>query len=342
MAGFMTVCQKELADHLGSKRYMVLFALILVLSTLSAYQGAEYIKNNPQAGFLAIFSGSQFGFSFTYLMVYFGPIVGLALGFDAINKERTSGSLSVLLSQPIFRDSVINGKFLAGTAALSLLTGSTIGIMTGIAIPILGFGPALEDVSRIALFTLLTILYLSFWMALGLLFSTVTKKTTTSILASVSTWLFFSIVVTIIATLVANLIAPVQMPTFPGAGQGGEGFTPGGGRFNQTRPGGFNRTQITQSQEYMEQIQGRFTIQTNIQRISPAYLYSEASSAILGVIGGGGFGFIGGGGNPFRALRLSEGLAATWPQITAIAVGLVACFAASYMLFLRQEIRPGD
>ncbi|MDH5794899.1 MAG: ABC transporter permease [Candidatus Bathyarchaeota archaeon] len=340
MAGTMTVCQKELADHIGSKRYIVLFALIIVLSTLSAYQGAEYIRNNPQAGFIAIFSGAQFGFSFASLMVFFGPIIGLALGFDAINKERTSGSLSVLLSQPIYRDSVINGKFLAGTAALSLLTVSTTGIMCGVAIPVLGFGPALEDVSRIALFTLLTVLYLAFWMALGLLYSTATKKTTTSILMSVSTWLVFSIVITIVASLVANTIAPVQMPRMPT----GEGFTPGGG-FNQTTPGGFNRTQIEGTQEYREQIVRYSTIQTNIQRISPAYLYNEASSSILGIIGGG-FGFIGQQGGlqgrtPFRALELTQGLMGTWPQITAIAVYLVVCFAASYMLFLRLEIRPG-
>ena len=334
MAGTITVCQKELADHLGSKRYIVLFALILVLSTLSAYQGTGYIRDNPNASFIGIFSGAQFGFSFTYLMVFFGPIIGLALGFDAINKERTSGSLSVLLSQPIFRDSVINGKFLAGTAALSLLTVSTVGIMCGVAIPLLGFGPPLEDVSRIVLFTLLTILYLAFWMALGLLYSTVTKKTATSILMSVSTWLFFSIVITIVASLVANTIAPVQMPTMP----------TGGGIVivNRTREGGFNRTQIEQTQEFMELLQTRFTIQTAIQRISPAYLYNEASSSILG-IAGGGFGFIGGGGGRtlFRAPELTQGLMASWPQITAIAVGLVVCFAASYMMFLRLEIRAG-
>jgi len=325
MAGTMTVCRKELADHVGSKRYIVLFALILALSTLSAYQGAEFIRNNPRAGFMAIFSGARFGFAFTSLMVFFGPIIGLALGFDAINKERTSGSLSVLLSQPIYRDSVINGKFLGGTVALSILTVSTIGIMCGVAMPILGFGPALEDVSRIALFTLLTIFYLAFWLALGLVYSTITKKTSTSILMSVSTWLFFSIVITIVAMLVANMIVPII--TFTG---------PGGG------PGGFNQTQTS---EYRERIQRWAAIQTNIQRISPAYLYSEASSSIVGMIGGGGFigggGMIGGGGTPFRALQLTQGLASSWPQITAIAVYLVICFVASYMLFLRLEIRAG-
>jgi len=319
MAGAMTVCRKELADHLGSKRYIVLFALILLLSTMSAYQGLDYIRNNPQAGFIAIFSGARYGLSFTSLMVFFGPIIGLALGFDAINKERTSGSLSTLLSQPIYRDSVINGKFLAGTMALSLLGVSIITVMCGVAIPFLGFGPTLEDIPRIVLFTLLTILYLAFWLGLGMLYSTVTKKTSTSILMSVATWLLCSIVITIVAMLVANTIAPIQMPT------GGE----------------FNRTRITETPEFSELLQRRSTIQTSIQRISPAYLYSEASSAILGITTGG-FGFIGpGGGSPFRSLELTQSVTQSWPQITAIAVGLVVCFAASYMLFLRLEIRPG-
>jgi len=319
MAGAITVFGKELADHLGSKRYLVLFGLILLLSTLSAYQGVLYIRNNPSAGFMAIFWGAQYGFSFTYLMVFFGPIIGLALGFDAINKERTSGSLSVLLSQPIFRDSVINGKFLGATAALSLLAASTMTIICSLAITMLGLVPAIESVLRIILLTALTILYLAFWLGLGLLYSTVTKKTSTSILMSIATWLFCSVLIGIVAGLVANTLVPIQMPT----------GNPGGDR------------SIFESSEFRALLQSRFTIQTNIQRISPAYLYNEASSAILGRTSGG-LGFAGpGGGTPSRSLELTSALMTSWPQITALVVGLVVCFAASYMLFLRLEIRAG-
>jgi ABC-2 type transport system permease protein len=296
---------------------------------MSAYQGVQYIRNNTQAGFMAIFSGAQFGFSFISLMVFFGPIIGLALGFDAINKERTSGSLSMLLSQPIYRDSVINGKFLGGVVALSALAISTITIMCSLAMTILGFGPGIEDASKIVVLTALTILYLAFWLGLGLLYSTVTKKTSTSILMSVSTWLLCSIVITIIASLAANTIAPINVPTMPTGGLG------------QAGSGGLNRTRIETSSEYQELMQKRSAIQTNIQRISPAYLYNEASSAILGITTGG-FGFIGmGGQTPYRALQLTQGLLGSWPQITALVVGLVVCFAASYILFLRLEIRPG-
>lgn len=318
MGGVTVVYRKELADHLGSRRYLVLFALILLLSTMSAYQGVLYIRDRPQAGFMAIFWGAQFGFSFTYLMVFFGPIIGLALGFDAVNKERTSGSLSVLLSQPIYRDSVINGKFLAGLTALAILASSTVTIMSSLATTLLGFGPGAEDLLRIILIAGLTILYLAFWLGLGLLYSTVTKKTSTSILMSIATWLLCSIMISIIAALVANMVAPVPIPSGPGA----------------------NMTRLFETPEYRELIQRRFTIQTNIQRISPAYLYNEAAQAILGRMGGTFF--IGpGGGSPFRSLDISQALTMTWPQITAIAVGLVACFAASYILFLRLEIRPG-
>jgi len=43
-----------------------------------------------------------------------------------------------------------------------------------------------------------------------------------------------------------------------------------------------------------------------------------------------------------RAMALTEALAANWANIATLAVGLVVCFAASYMMFLRSEIRPGD
>lgn len=322
MAGSLTVFRKELADYFGSKRYLILFAMIVLLSTLSAYQGAQYLKSNTSAGFLAIFSGQMFGFSFIQLMVFFGPIIGLSLGFDAINKERTSGSLSTLLSQPIFRDSILNGKFLAGVVALATLTVSTISIIVGLAIPLLGFGPTLDGAFSIITLTLLTILYLAFWLSLGLLFSVLTKKASTSMLASIATWLTCVIVISILASLIASAMVPIT-------------FTPGT-RSNSTAPG----QNPQETSEYRALMQSRFSIQSTISKISPTNLYSQAASAVLGVAQTSSSLF-GGGPSPFRNLTLSQGIASSWANIAAIAVGLVVCFVASYMKFLRTEIRPG-
>jgi ABC-2 type transport system permease protein len=332
MAGTITVFKKELADHFGSKRYLIEFLIILLLSTLSAYQGALYLKENPSRGFLAIFSGQMFGFSFIQLMVYFGPIIGLSLGFDAINKERTSGTLSTVLSQPIFRDSILNGKFLASVIAVITLTVSTIGIMIGIAIPMIGFGPSFEAMLSTLALTALTIIYLSFWISLGMLFSVVTKKTSTSMLASVGTWLTCIIIISILASLVANFLVP--MPSV-------QGIIPGDNPFQGNRtPGGGGFILPNQTSEYRALAEKRYSIQSTISKISPTNLYSESASAILGVTQSR-IGFDLTNPNPNSNLTLSQGLIATWADIATIIVGLIVCFASSYILFLRSEIRPG-
>jgi ABC-2 type transport system permease protein len=332
MAGFMVICRKELSDHLGSKRFLLLFGLILALSLFSAYQGAESIRENTSAAFISIFSGAYGGgYSFLNLMFMFGPIIGLALGFDSINREKSQGSLSVILSQPIFRDSIINGKFLAGIGALSLVAVATVGIMSGVAIPLLGFGPGPNEILRIVLFTLLTILYLSVWLAIGLFFSTVTKKTTTSVLMSISTWIFSVIVITILASLIANALVSTQFPS---------------GMFRTPPPGSdgtdFDPIDQTMMEEWQERMELNSEIRSYIQRISPANLYQEAATSLITVRSP----FISSmpsvsiaGYDPFGA---EQDMLSTWPQIVTLAVVLIVCFAASYILFLRQEIRAGS
>lgn len=329
MSSFLVICRKELADHLGSKRFLLLFGLIMALSLFSAYQGAESMRNYSSGVFINIFSGYYGGgYPFVTMMYMFGPILGLALGFDAINRERSSGSLSMLLSQPIFRDSVINGKFLAGIGALSLVTVSTIGIMSGVAIPLLGFGPGPDEIVRIIIFTLVTILYLSVWLTIGILFSTVTKKTTTSILLSISTWVFSVLVITVIASLIANALVSTQMPS---------------GMFTHIGPSNDTASQDAfqlSMDEHIKRLQANSEIASTIRRISPATLYQEAASSIISqntiTMSSSSMvsmSYISGG--------VEQDMMSNWPQIVVLGVILVACFAASYMLFIRQEIRAG-
>ncbi|MFA5364426.1 MAG: ABC transporter permease subunit [Candidatus Bathyarchaeia archaeon] len=313
MGGFLVICQKELADHLGSKRFLLLFGLIMILAVVAAYQGATSLRDSQTAVFINIFSGYYGGgFSFTYIMYIFGPIIGLSLGFDAINRERTQGTLSVLLSQPIFRDSIINGKFLAGICALSLLVVSTIGIMTGVAIPLLGFGPGPEETVRIVFFTVITMLYFSVWLALGILFSVITKKTTTSMLLSVSSWLLSVFLITLLTSVIVNFIVPIQSIS------------------------GFNQNQMN---DYMTRMQQRSEMYETIQKVSPSILYQEAATSITTVSTST---FSSGYVVTFGSPTAQQDIFATWPQMTVLAVILIICFAASYIIFLRQEIRAGN
>jgi ABC-2 type transport system permease protein len=80
-----------------------------------------------------------------------------------------------------------------------------------------------------------------------------------------------------------------------------------------------------------------------IQRISPSILYQEAASSITSVRGI----FVSGGvtvsyGSSSYYSGAEQDMLSSWPQITVLSVILIVCFAASYMLFLRQEIRAGN
>jgi len=317
MAGAFTIAEKELWDKIGSKRFLIMFGLVVLISANTAYNGVSYVKMNPHEGFNYIYSGYMSGVSFLFIMVFFGPIVGLAMGFDAVNRERTNGTLSVLLSQPIYRDSVINGKLLAGAGVLSILVFGTVGIMTGVAIPNLGYGPTFDEFLRILTFTVLTTLYLVFWQSLGMLYSVLTKKTSISIFASIATWLVFSLFIIIFAGIIANALIPLPESRFIS----GESQRP------------------QRTQEYYEARDKRHKLTEQISRLSPTNLYSEAANSILGVEG---FTIFTSSAQNNRDQSLVQALVNNWANITSIIVALVICTASSYIMVLRMEIRPGE
>jgi ABC-2 type transport system permease protein len=110
MRGIKTIIKKELADHFSSYRFTIIFALIAMLSLTTAYMVGLNIRNElagvakPRFIFLMLFTSSGALFSLVQFVAFFGPLVGLVLGFDTINRERSQGTLSKLLSQPIYRD----------------------------------------------------------------------------------------------------------------------------------------------------------------------------------------------------------------------------------------------
>jgi ABC-2 type transport system permease protein len=329
MASTMTIFKKELADLFVNKRFLLLFAMILLLSTASAYQGASFLKSSSSTStnFLAIFSEGVNGSSFVSLMVLFGPLLGLALSFDAINKERKSGSLSTILAQPIFRDSIINGKFLAGATGLTLAILVTLGINMGIAIPLLGFGPTTTQALAIVSLALITIVYLCFWYAVGLLFSVFCRETSTSILASVATWITFSILIFIFASFISNVAVPA-VAFNPGGGNGIPGNFTGGNFTGISTPS----NSVTES---------RSVISSAISHLSPAYLYSDIASRLTGAVSSSFTGFsVSIPRFTGQEFNLATALTGSWAEILIIVMAMVVCFVASYLLFLRSEIRP--
>ena len=314
--GLEAIYRKEVADHLSGYRFTILVALVVLAGLASIYVAAQTIRDtltsagaNDPFVFLRLFTtgGSSLP-PFTFFVGFLGPLLGIALGFDAINGERNRGTLSRLVSQPIHRDAVINGKFLAGVWVISLMILALGLLVGGLGLQLIGVPPTLEEFLRLAAFFAVTIVYVGFWMSLSILFSTVLRQTVASALASLAVWLFFSIFAGLLFGLVADAVAPVRDPQDP------------------------------------EQVLANTVWQNNLNRLSPTLLYSEAVQTLLNpevralgpllleqVIGA----------VPGAPLPLGQSLLLIWPHLTALAALMVICFGLAYVSFMRQEVRSG-
>src|SRR5262245_48689136 len=210
---------KELADHFSSRRFMILLIIIILSGLWATYATGQAIRQNtdtvpPQYAFLLLLTSSgESIFSLATFLGFFGPLVGITLGFDSISGEYARGTLSRVLSQPIYRDSLINGKFFAGLTTVAVLWGSILLLVIGLGTTILGFPPNAEELWRMLIFTAVGIFYVGFWLALAMLFSLLFQKTVTAALASMAVWLFIPLFVVIISHDVAGIVLPA--PTTP-------------------------------------------------------------------------------------------------------------------------------
>jgi ABC-2 type transport system permease protein len=286
-----------------------LVILILLIGLWAAYATGTAIRQSSenlpaQYVFLLLMTSSgETVFSLATFLGFFGPLVGITLGFDLISGEYARGTLSRVLSQPIYRDSLINGKFFAGLTTIAVLWGSILLLVIGLGITLLGFPPTGEELWRMLIFTAVGIFYVGFWLALALLFSLLFQKTVTAALASLAVWLFMSLFVVIVSGAIANMIAPdVSTP---------------------------------------EQIARRADIENIVSRISPTTLYSETVHILLNPaarVFGLALQSQAEGILP-TPLALNQSLNLIWPHITTL-FGLVAvCFGLSYIIFMRAEIR---
>ncbi len=306
------IFRKELADHLSSRRFIILFSLVFLAAVFAIYIAIQTVRGavSPTSEFifLKIFTTSGENLpSFLFFISLFIPIVGIALGFDAINNERNTGNLSRLVSQPIYRDSIINGKFLAGLAVMSIMIVSVVALVSGLGVRIVGVPPNSEEIIRLFAFVFISIVYAGFWLALAVLFSVLFRRTATSMLASLAVWIVFFFFVAVIAGAIADAVAPV----------------------------GADAT--------IAQFTRHASVEGALARLSPSTLYGEATIGLLspeiGTLNPALLIMSSYAGRMANPLPLQDSLLLVWPQMVTI-IGLSAlCFAASYIRFMREEIR---
>jgi ABC-2 type transport system permease protein len=314
MSGLIAVFWKELADNFSSKRFIILFLLVYLAGIAAIWTAAGSIRSGvtetTEFVFLRLFivSGENLPFNFPFFLSLFIPIVGIAMGFDSINSERVSGNLSRVLSQPVYRDSVVNGKFLAGIFTMAVLVVSIVVVVGGLGLRMIGVPPSAEEVLRLFAFIFISVVYGAFWMALAILFSILFKRTTTSALASIALWIFLFFFMSMIAKYIADAMVPIDQ--------------------NST----------------IEMLTRNDSLYRMISRISPTTLYGETVQVLLMPELGNPSSTlvlisIYTAGLSLGSLSLDQSLTIIWPQLASLIALTALCFAISYIKFMREEIR---
>jgi ABC-2 type transport system permease protein len=309
---FRVILNKEISDHVKSWRFIFLIAIIALTCLGSMYTALSNIGNavkpsDPEGTFffLKIFTISDGSLpSFFVFIGFLGPLLGISLGFDAVNSEHINGTLSRVLAQPIYRDYLLNAKFLAALIVISVMFFVLGFLVMGLGFITIGIPPTAEEFWRIIFFILLSIIYVAFWLNLSILFSVQFRQPATSALSGIAVWIFFSVFYVMIVNLIIKAIFPTQLP---------------------------NPYQIAGIEE----------LKLSLLRIMPNQLFSEATTTLLmpsvrslgpltmeqvyGAIPG--------------PLPLSQSLLLVWPQVTGLIAATVLCFALSYVSFMKREIR---
>jgi ABC-2 type transport system permease protein len=311
---FWVLVQKEIADHLRSWRFIILVAIILLTGVGSVYTALSSLSdlskntgNSDAFFFLRLFTTSDNSMpNFFVFMGFLGPLLGISMGFDAINSEQNRGTLSRLLAQPIHRDYIINAKFVGALTVIAFFFLALGCMVTGVGLIKLGIPPTAEEFWRIAAFIILNIFYVAFWLNLSILFSVRFRQPATAALAGIAIWLFVSVFYPLIVNLIIN------------------GLTPSG-------------------YEYLppQALIGLEKLRLLLMRFLPNQLYSEATTTLLmpsvrslgpltveqlyGAIPG--------------PLSISQSLLLVWAQITGLVAATVCCFVLSYISFMKKEIR---
>ncbi len=357
--GLFNVARKEFIDHLTSRKFLIILALFLVISAISMHQGIDNYNDRlerykEQISQITGEEGIEPGYMpekpsillifqmMSFQMSLLGAILAIVMGFDLITREKESRSLKSLLSHPIFRDEIINGKALGGILALVFAIGIAL-IISFAMLLLFSIVPDLNELWRIALFGVISVLCLLTYFSIALMTSTVSENSGMSIIYALIIFLTISLFLPMVGGMVAEIVVgePPESPTYrippppptPNANENEQGEVIKPVKIEIPMDEEEWQRYEEESRAYWEK---RSAIDGAIFTLVPTTNYLAVSSAVLSK-NGGGLMFFGPG---YRSETEGQDmLERIWKNILALIIFPLVFFAIAYIKFMRMDIR---
>lgn len=308
------IAQKEFADSVWSPRFYLILGIFMTALMVNGYQAGQNILSMTGEQYFTNISPLMMGFmNFSYQLSLLGPLIAIVLGFDAIAKERKSGSLNVLLTHPVYRDQVITGKLIGMMITLSFVVVIAVASSTGVMLSVSGISVSTEVIGRIIVFIILSFLFILSYLSLSVAASTFTKEPSDSLLYSMAIWLVLALLLGMIAYTAAGIITGEQKMFY------------------------------TREDSYS--LEKREKIAQSIMSLSPSTHFNELltgprEAGVVTVVSGEGQGKM---PSEMRGLfdtgfTLGYWVEQNWVNLVVLIVVPVILLFVSYMAFMRQDI----
>ena len=168
--------------------------------------GAPTQKRGSDNPFLTIFLTVDVVFIFKIVL----SALAILFAYNTISGEREEGTLKLVLSNAIPRDTIVLGKYLGGMLSLfpivlvSLIVALLMALSSGVA----AFDG--NDIAHIVLIFGVSLVYVSTWYLLGLLLSIWTKTAATTLILSMFIWVILTSVHSNVVTFAVEKFPPHQ------------------------------------------------------------------------------------------------------------------------------------
>lgn len=313
----------------------------------------ETMTNPPMPSVLMVFNGIG------AIFVTVGALLSIVMGFNVITRERETGTLKLLLTRPTYRDSVINGKALAGFVTITTVFGAAFLITLAIML-LYNVVPGADDLARLVVLFIVALLYMLLFFGLSMLISALSPSSTISILASVG--LFILATVLLGVGSIAGYMLAGPMPEYPavmaqglpvpenvnassGARTDSGGFSYYMTGYNESDPQVIAYRQAAEDydKELKAYYQHQQQISDVISLISPIGNFYKLNDVIVNKYAPGqqSYGFYGSYFYTYgtsKELNIFESLSYRWTYLLIFIAEIIAAFGLSYMLFMRADV----
>jgi ABC-type transport system involved in multi-copper enzyme maturation permease subunit len=222
-----------------------------------------------------------------YIIKVVLSLVALLFGFDAVSREKEEGTLKLTLANAVPRSSLLLGKWAGSFLSLAV----PFLLVTGLGLALMSFDADLRlaggELGRFALILAAGLVYIALFLSLGLLVSSLVRRSATSLVVLLLVWAALVFVLPNLGTLLARQF--VDVPSVKALSEKRQQIWTREVLGSITERGSWDRRVAAMNEEFdrMEEdyrlkFERLVRLSRSVNRLSPAASFMDAATEVAG------------------------------------------------------------